>query len=131
MFKKHKRLVIAIVLGAIVLCIGGKIGMDYKKDYDWQQEKNRQLAVAKKIKENYKDISSVEFKHKGVRMGSGAISYDVRLNDSKIDYNGLSYFSAGDINVGGAYDPKEGILEYGKTTEAIKIYLSNGEEVNE
>ncbi|GAK31221.1 hypothetical protein WOSG25_080530 [Weissella oryzae SG25] len=105
--------------------------MDYKKDYDWQQEKTRQISVAREIKNNYANLLSIKFKNQGVKMGSGAISYDVELNDSHFELNGVSYFGEDNINSGGSYDPQKGKLVYGKTVQKINVSLSDGEVVKE
>lgn len=131
MFKKHKRLVIAIILGVIVLCIGGKFGMDYKKDYDWQQEKDRQIAVAKKLKNSYSDISEIKILREGVKLGSGSTLYHsvILQNGKKIKISGIGYYSNDNIDTGG-YIPSEGVPSEGITKATTTVVLSDGEKVS-
>ena len=129
MFKKHKRLVIAIVLGAIVLCIGGKIGMDYKKDYDWQQEKNRQLEVSKGLKNEYGNLSKIEFEDESKVAGSGVRHFWVKIiqDNREIKINGIAYYSDGRIGMG-YFNPGEVIPKSGKSLKDVKVIFSDKSE---
>ncbi|GAK31584.1 hypothetical protein WOSG25_110620 [Weissella oryzae SG25] len=131
MFKKHRILAITIILGVIVLGIGGKVGMDYKKDYDWQQEKTRQVAVAKKLKSSYSDISEIKILREGVKLGSGSTLYHSVIieNGKKIKISGIGYYSKDNIDTGG-YIPAEGVPSEGKTKATITLILSDGEKVS-
>jgi hypothetical protein len=129
MFKKHRGLVVAIVLGAIVLCIGGKIGMDYKKDYDWQQEKNRQLAVAKFAKSKFENITEISFNEAGKYIrGAGTFNYEMDLNQ-----NGANVSVAGIVvnPDGEVWDGYSSFAKNGVTKKDIQVNLSDGEKVTE
>ncbi|TYC50517.1 hypothetical protein ESZ50_02290 [Weissella muntiaci] len=105
--------------------------MDYKKDYDWQQEKDRQIAVAKKIKNSYRDISEIRILREGVKLGSGSTLYHsvILQNGKKIKISGIGYYSNDNIDTGG-YIPSEGVPSEGITKATTTVVLSDGEKVS-